>query len=246
MVDIAEELGQQAEARRARPGDRAAPDRLRPRPIANHDEAVGVAREYAAVLAAGRAERGRREGMPDRELALLDVSGLIGITIPRAEGGPDLAAITVAEVLGRIAAVDPGIAGVGEGHFRLVKMVAACGSGPQRRRLFDEVLTGGRLGGAAGGPVRLGRSGLAGSSSCCAGAPTARWLAVSALDAQDRRVLAFVRRTADGVVLRAEWRPAARGPGVGGQVSFDAVAVDPELVISSALPPAAAPPACAA
>lgn len=213
-----------------------------------------MAREYAAVVAAGLPERDGDGAMPLRELALLDASGLIGITVPRSEGGPDLAVITVAEVLGRIAAVDQGIAAVAEGHFRLVKLVAASGTGAQRRRLFDEVLTGGRLGSAPGGVVRLGPDGLTGGTPCCAGSPTARWLAVSAMDARDRPVLAFVRRTTVGVTLRAQWhparragwRPAAPGPEVAGQISFDGVAVDPQLVFSSGPPPAAVPPLYAA
>lgn len=70
-------------------------------------EANGVAREFAASIAAEVIERDRAGAVPARELAALDASGLLGITVPRAYGGADLPAAVLAEVVRVIAATDP-------------------------------------------------------------------------------------------------------------------------------------------
>ena len=87
--------------------------------------------------------------MPYPELAALDASGLLGITVPAAYGGPDLSAVVLAEVIRIIAAVDPAIAQIPQAHFLFVDVLAVHGSPDQQRRLFADVLAGARLGNGA-------------------------------------------------------------------------------------------------
>jgi len=110
-------------------------------------EAITVAREFAASIAEGAIERDRSAAVPARELAALDASGLLGITVPRAYGGADLPAAVLAEVVRVIAAVDPAIAQVPQSHFLLVDVLAILGTPSQRHRIFGDVLAGARLGG---------------------------------------------------------------------------------------------------
>jgi len=209
--------------------------------IGSHDEAIEAAREYATTLAAGAIDRDRTGAVPAAELAGLDRSGLIALTIPREHGGPDLSPVTLAEVIRRIAAVDPAIAQVPQGHFLLVDVLAVWGSDHQRRRLFGDILDGARLGNALserGGRhaqelrTRLedGRT-LNGRKYYCTGAITSRWIGVSALDDDDRLVLVFVPRGADGVELDEDWNAMGQRATVSGGATFSDVAVDPDLVV---------------
>ena len=212
--------------------------------LSSGPEAITVAREFAASIAEGAIERDRSAAVPARQLAALDASGLLGITVPRAYGGADLPAAVLAEVVRVIAAVDPAIAQVPQSHFLLVDVLAILGTPSQRHRIFGDVLAGARLGGGLaerGGQhaqdlgTRLSGGGtsmrLSGRKYYCMGALTARWIGVSALDDADRPVLAFVERDSPGVRLDEDWNVMGQRATVSGGAQFDDVAVDPCLVI---------------
>ncbi len=210
-------------------------------------EAIAVARQFAASVAPGVIERDRAGSLPVRELAALDASGLLGITVPREHGGADLPVSTLAEVIRVIAAVDPAIAQAPQSHFLFVDVLAVAGTQHQRFRLFGDVLAGGRLANGLaerGGQhaqdlkTRLtstGKTGhearLTGRKYYCTGALTARWLGVSALDDRDRLVLAFVERDSPGVHLDTDWNVMGQRATVSGGATFDDVPVDPCLVV---------------
>ena len=104
--------------------------------IATHEQAVAVAQEYADSIVDGVIERDRAGAVPRAELARLDATGLLAITVPHEHGGPNLTPVTLAEVTRRIAAVDPAIAHAPQGHFLLVDVLAGWGTEHKRRRLF--------------------------------------------------------------------------------------------------------------
>ena len=214
---------------------------IAPAVIASDSEAVFAAHVFAGSIAPGVIDRDRAGAVPFAELAEFDASGLPAITVPRIHGGAEASMVTLAEVIRTIAAVDPAIAQVPQGHFLMVDVLAGWGTDQQRRRLFSEVLAGRRLGNALaerGGRhsqdlqtrLRDGRR-LDGRKYYCTGALTSRWIAVSALDDQDRLVLAFVSRDADGVTLDEDWNTMGQRATVSGSATFVDVAVDPQLVI---------------
>ena len=207
-------------------------------------ETLTAARSFAASLTSGVIERDRAGSVPWAELAALDASGLLGITVPAAYGGPDLSPVVLAEVIRTIAAVDPAIAQVPQAHFLFVDALATLGGAAQQRRLFTEVLAGARLGNGLaerGGrhaqdlKTRLcqvpGGLRLDGRKYYCTGAISARWIGVSALDEADRLALAFVARDAPGVHVDEDWNVMGQRATVSGSAVFDDVRVDPGLVI---------------
>jgi SfnB family sulfur acquisition oxidoreductase len=207
-------------------------------------EALAAARSYASSIASGVIGRDRAGAVPYAELAALDASGLLGITVPAAHFGPDLSPVVLAEVIRTIAAVDPAIAQVPQAHFLFVDVLATHGTPAQQERLFTEVLDGARLGNGLaerGGQhaqdlkTRLlkGPDGLrlSGRKYYCTGAISARWIGVSALDDDGRLVLAFVERDAPGVQVGDDWDVMGQRATVSGSAVFDQVPVDPELVI---------------
>jgi len=207
-------------------------------------ETLAAARTYAASLADGVIERDRAGSVPWAELATLDGSGLLGITVPAAHGGPELSPVVLAEVIRTIAAVDPAIAQVPQAHFLFVDVLATLGSAAQQQRLFAEVLAGARMGSGAaerGGQhaqdlkTRLrrvpGGLRLDGRKYYCTGAISARWIGVSALDDAGRLTLAFVERDAQGVHVDDDWNVMGQRATVSGSAVFDDVRIDPGLVL---------------
>ena len=212
-------------------------------------EALAVARSYAESVTSGVIERDRAGAVPYAELAALDASGLLGITVPGEHFGPDLSPVVLAEVIRTIAAVDPAIAQIPQAHFLFVDVLATRGSAAQQERLFADVLAGARLGNGLaerGGQhaqdlgTRLrsvsgghgpGGLRLSGRKYYCTGAISARWIGVSALDDGDRLVLAFIERDAPGVQIGDDWDVMGQRATVSGSAVFDQVPVDPGLVI---------------
>jgi SfnB family sulfur acquisition oxidoreductase len=213
-------------------------------------EALAAARAYAASIADGVIRRDRAGGVPYAELAALDASGLLGITVPASHGGPDLSPVVVAEVIATIAATDPAIAQIPQAHYLFVDVLAVHGRPEQQERLFAEVLAGARLGNGlaerggqhaqdlktrlSSGPSGPGRPGglrLDGRKYYCTGAISARWIGVSALDDDGRLVLSFVERNAPGLQLTDDWDVMGQRATVSGSAVFDRVPVDPDLVI---------------
>ena len=212
--------------------------------LSSATETLAAARTYAASLTGGVIERDRAGSVPWGDLAALDASGLLGITVPAAHGGPELSPVVLAEVIRTIAAVDPAIAQIPQAHFLFVDVLATLGSAVQQQRLFADVLAGARLGNGLaerGGQhaqdlkTRLRRAPggllLDGRKYYCTGAISARWIGVSALDDASHLVLAFVERDAPGVHVDEDWSVMGQRATVSGSAVFDHVRVDPGLVI---------------
>ena len=225
--------------------------------LATGADARAAAELFAAEISDGVIERDRAgaERIPAPELAAFDASGLLGITVPAADGGSGLGPAVLAEVVATIAAVDPAIAQGPQAHYLMSDVLAVLGNREQRGRLFGEVLQGRRIAnalaerggshaqdlktrlagahGADGEPDAPGRGAvtLSGRKYYATGALTATWIAVSALDDEDRLVLVFVERDAPGVSLARDWDVMGQRATVSGSLSLDRVQVDPGLVL---------------
>ena len=239
--------GSAASARRL-PDDQRSDHRGAAPVLSSAEDAVAAARAYADSIADGAIDRDRAGQVPYPELAALDASGLLAITVPAAYGGPDLSPAALAEVIRIIAAVDPAIAQIPQAHFLFVDVLTVHGRPEQQRRLFADVLAGARLGNAAaerGGKhaqdlkTRLHSASsnagsalrLDGRKYYCTGAISARWIGVTALDDDDRVVLAFVDRNAPGVSIDEDWDVMGQRATVSGTATFEQVPVEPDLVI---------------
>ncbi|WP_328470428.1 acyl-CoA dehydrogenase family protein [Actinoplanes sp. NBC_00393] len=210
-----------------------------------HDEAVAAAHRLAAQLEPGAIQRDRDGAavIPHEALAALDDSGLLAITIPAADGGPGLGPRTLAEVIRILAAADPAIAQIPQGHFLMIDVLAVHGTREACKRLYGDVLAGRRLGNGLaerGGKhaqdlkTRIVGGRLDGVKYYTTGALTSSWIGVSALDENDRLVLAFVARHADGVRVDTDWDMVGQRATISGTATFSQVTVDPSLRVSYA------------
>jgi SfnB family sulfur acquisition oxidoreductase len=188
------------------------------RRIASEAEALAVARETAATLANGAAERDRQRQLPHAGMELLSQSGLLALTVPRALGGADVSAETLAEVFVTLSAADTSLGQVPQSHYYMLEALRLEGMPAQQQHWFGVVLHGGRIANALaerGTPTAreirttLSRDGngwrLNGRKYYSTGALFAHWLAVVALDDAGNRVIAFVAADAQGVTLIDDW-----------------------------------------
>ncbi|MBO9534310.1 MAG: acyl-CoA dehydrogenase family protein [Solirubrobacteraceae bacterium] len=222
----------------------------RPAPplLRTHEEAVAKAREVADELAVGAAERDRTGGVPWEALALLDGSGLLSITVPERLGGPGLGIATLGEAVRLIASADPSLAQLLQPHslFPIAAWELFPAHGTGQRKLADAILAGGRIGNAVaerGGQhaqdlrVRLERdpaSGaltLRGTKYYSTGAISSALVGVTAIDEDERQVLAFVPRDAPGLTIDDDWNVIGQRATVSGTTTLDGVPVDPDLVV---------------
>ncbi|WP_193394109.1 acyl-CoA dehydrogenase family protein, partial [Aquitalea pelogenes] len=175
--------------------------------IRNDAEALQVARALAPQLAEQAALRDQQRKLPFDEVELFSRSGLWGITVPRAFGGAEVSAVTLAEVIAIISAADPSLGQIPQNHYCLVEDIRLEGSPEQQRYFFDLVLRGQRYGNAfseAGGKTVLDiqttirRDGdeyvLNGRKFYATGALYAHWVPVLAVDEEGKALLAFVEQ----------------------------------------------------
>lgn len=214
------------------------------RRIRSAEEALGVAREQAAAIAQGAAERDRERRLPYAELDALSASGLLAITVPAAHGGADVSARTLAHVIRLLAAGDPNVAQIPQSHFVYLNVLKAQGTPAQQAFLFGEVLAGKRLGNAQSERgtktvqdirtrLRTVADGyvLDGLKHYATGALFADWIPVLAKGDDDQLWVAYVPADAPGVEVVDDWDGLGQRTTASGSVKLDGVAVPADRVV---------------
>lgn len=213
--------------------------------ITSSDEALDVARGYAAAIAVEAAARDRERRFPSRELRLLSETGLLGITVPRDYGGgAEVSLETVIEVLRIISVADSSIGQIPQGQFGVIGSLRKGGTEEQKRFFFAEALRGARFGNASAErfvehakvvATRLTRVAggyrLNGRKYYSTGALEAEWVSVLALDEDDKPLSVLVPRGAKGFEVLSDWDSMGqRGTGSGTTV-IDDVVIDPIQIL---------------
>ena len=219
-------------------------------PVLTADEAVAVARDLAAELAAGSAERDAHRLLPAAEIDRLSASGLLAITVPAAYGGADLPVSAVTEVFRLLATGDPSVAQVPHSHFVYVNALRHRADPAQQAFFFGEVLAGKRFGNAQSEvgskhvrdhattlhPAGPGRWRLEGTKGYATGALFADWIPVLAhLDtlpdgSGGPMHVAWVERTAPGVTVVDDWNGMGQRTTASGTVRLESVDVPEDRI----------------
>lgn len=219
-------------------------------PVLSCDEALEVASEIAAELAATSLERDRDRLLPERELDRLSASGLLAVTVPTEHGGADLPAEVLVEVFRILATGDPSVAQVPHSHFVYVNALRHQGTREQQWFFFHEVLAGKRFGNAQSEtgtrhvrdirttltPAGNGRWTLQGTKGYSTGALFADWIPV--LARQDTLAapgtgplhVAWVERRAPGVTVTDDWNGMGQRTTASGTVHLDQVEVHADRI----------------
>ncbi|XID93185.1 acyl-CoA dehydrogenase family protein [Paenibacillaceae bacterium WGS1546] len=186
--------------------------------LAGDDEALAAARTFAEEIAPGASDRDRDRKLPLREMKRLAELGLLGLVVPKAYGGPDVRTRTLVDVFRIISRADGSLGQIPQNHHFFVKTVELVGTDEQKSFFFAEALKGAQFGnalaerGGKGGKrmtttIRKKEEGyvLSGSKYYSTGALYAHWIPVTALDEEEKRMTAFVRRHAPGVTVVDDW-----------------------------------------
>ncbi|MFD7154069.1 SfnB family sulfur acquisition oxidoreductase [Kribbella sp. NPDC059898] len=219
-------------------------------PVLDADQAIEIARQQAAEIALGAAERDRQRILPVVAVLALAESGLLAISVPQAYGGAGLPASVVAEVFRIIAAGDPNVAQIPHSHFVYLNQAVRQGSGAQKKRIFAEVLQGRTIGNAQSErgtahvrdfrttltPDGPGRWRLNGTKFYCTGALFADRVAVLAHRGVDGPMaVAWVDRDAPGLEVIDDWDSVGQRTTASGTVRLTDVAVTDEWITPYAL-----------
>lgn len=225
-----------------------APRLLPARLIENDAQALQAAHEVAGLARREAALRDRERRLPWQELELFTRLGLGGIGIPRAHGGAQVSHVTLAEVFRVICAADPALGQIPQNQFGLLSVIDNVASPAQKRKLFRGILDGRRL--ANAGPerntrhtlelkARVRRDGdgyrVSGEKFYSTGALFAHWVAVKAIDEEERAVMLFVERGAPGLRIVDDWSGFGQRTTASGTVLLDEVPVAGDMLIHNGL-----------
>ncbi|ASU85389.1 SfnB family sulfur acquisition oxidoreductase [Nocardiopsis gilva YIM 90087] len=223
-------------------------DTTEPQVLTSDDEAIEVARALVPRLADGAAKRDRERRLPHAQVRELSHSGLLGITVPRALGGADVRASTVAEVLRLLGTADLSLAQIPQPHFTFLNALRLRGSVEAQQRVFGDVLAGALVSNAQAErsgttahtyATRLEQEGsrylINGVKYYATGSLFADWIAVVApAETPDgpRPHTAYVRANAPGVRVEDDWNGMGQRTTASGTVHLADVAVDRTFVLS--------------
>jgi SfnB family sulfur acquisition oxidoreductase len=216
----------------------------RPRPqvpahvIRSDDEAIAVARRLAADFAPGAALRDREGLLPIAEIDAYSQSGLWGINIPKAYGGPGVSYRTLARVIAILAAADPSIAQITQNHLAINGHIDLDGTEEQKKEFFGWVLSGLRFGNAfselnsknvAAFETRITFDGdeavVNGEKFYTTGALLSHVIPIVAVDAQEQGYLVFAERDTPGITVTNNWSSFGQRTTASGSVRIDNVRV---------------------
>ncbi|HEY4278662.1 MAG TPA: acyl-CoA dehydrogenase family protein [Conexibacter sp.] len=226
--------------------------------LGSPEEAYAAARAYADAVEPTAASRDRERSKPIEELRLLAESGLLGLRVPAAFGGPELARSVVVEVTRLIARADPTIAQTFVPHYIGVEVLGGDPSDERAQEVYGAILReGARLGSAFAergtsttAEIRTvakrssdGGWTVSGHKYYATGALGASWLGVIAIGPAGGPAIAFVPTDADGLTLDLDqWSSFGQRATFSGAVILDGVRLPDRYVIDTGAPPPVPPP----
>lgn len=216
----------------------------RPRPqtpahvIRDDEEAIAVARRLAADFASGAALRDREGLLPIAEIDAYSQSGLWGINVPKAYGGPGVSYKTLTRVIAILAAADSSIAQITQNHLSINGHIDLDGTEEQKKEFFGWVLSGLRFGNAfselnsktvAAFETRVRVEGdeavVNGEKFYTTGALLSHIIPVVAVDDDGKGYLVFVERDAPGITVTNNWSSFGQRTTASGSVKIENVRV---------------------
>lgn len=219
--------------------------RLPANALISDEQAIEVARAFAVRFADGAARRDAERLLPFEELGELARSGLLAISVPCEYGGLDVSNAVLAEVTAILSQADSSIGQVPQNHFYILEALRNDGTDAQKRYFFERVLAGDRFGNALSerGTKTVGHYNtrivpdgagfrINGTKYYSTGVIFADWIAVFALDPDDRLVMAFVPKGTEGVEIIDDWDGFGQRTTGSGTTVLDNVYVSADCVVA--------------
>jgi SfnB family sulfur acquisition oxidoreductase len=211
---------------------------LRPPLLTTSAQAIAAANDFAGSIKDGAAERDRARILPIAEVERFSETGLWGINVPRAYGGPGLPYTTLSEVIRIVSAADPSIGQIPQNHYAFLNFLRAERDEARKQYFFGKVLEGYRFGNAL---VEMGTKTAAdwktlftpdgedfiihGTKFYCTGALFAHLIPVAGRTESGAVLRAMVPRDTPGVTVIDDWSSFGQRTTASGTVIFDRVRV---------------------
>jgi SfnB family sulfur acquisition oxidoreductase len=212
------------------------------------EDAIFRARELAAEFLTGSSQRDAQRILPFDELDRFSQSGLWGMNIPQAYGGPALSYRTVAEIFKIISAADASIGQIAQNHVSLLDVMRFDPNEQRKRHYYGAALNGFRFGNALserGGKnifdfkTKLVREGdhfvLDGEKFYSTGALFAHIVPVQAINESGNGVMVMVPRDAQGLSVIDDWSGFGQRTTASGTVRLNSIKVEESQIIPSHL-----------
>lgn len=220
------------------------PPAQRPPLITTSAEAIAIAHDFAASIKDGAAARDRERVLPIAEIERYSATGLWGISVPRAYGGPELPIATLSEIIRIVSAADPSIGQIPQNHWAFLNLLRAERDEARKAYFFGKVLDGYRFGNAL---VEMGTKTAAdwkttftqdgddfiihGTKFYCTGALFSHFIPTVGRTESGAVLRAIVPRTTPGVTIIDDWSGFGQRTTASGTVQFDQVRVPASHII---------------
>jgi SfnB family sulfur acquisition oxidoreductase len=210
----------------------------RPPLLTTAEQAITAAHEFARSIKDGAAERDRARVLPIAEIERFSATGLWGINVPRAYGGPQLPYTAVSEVIRIVSTADPSIGQIPQNHYAFLNLLRAERDEARKQYFFGLVLEGYRLGNAL---VERGTKTAAdwntiftpngdgftitGTKFYCTGALFAHIIPVVGRTESGAVLRAMIPRETPGVTVIDDWSSFGQRTTASGTVTFESARV---------------------
>ncbi|MFT3731813.1 MAG: SfnB family sulfur acquisition oxidoreductase [Hyphomicrobium sp.] len=212
--------------------------------VKSSDEAIAIAREFAARIADTAAERDRDQRLPVAEIADFTNSGLWSLNVPSEFGGPELSYSTIAQVIAIVSAVDPSIGQLPQNHIDFIDTIRTTGTPEQKADFFRAILSGARSGNAfsefgsrtaADFETKITRRGgdyvVNGKKFYSSGALLAHIIPITTVDDEGRLHIAVADRDTPGITIINDWSSFGQKTTASGTVIIDNVVLPASRVL---------------
>ncbi len=174
--------------------------------LASEEEAIATANQFACRYRemASAPDKCRRPSGSESDA--ISQSGLLAITVPPEYGGIDISNAVLAKITSILSQADARIGRIVENHFYILETLRTDGTQEQKRYFFARALAGDRFASvpsergsktSANEDIRITRDGLGYRVNGCGGevasAAFADWIAIVALNEEDRLTISFVQ-----------------------------------------------------
>jgi SfnB family sulfur acquisition oxidoreductase len=220
---------------------------LTPNPIKRietEEQAIAVARDLAALFAKEASTRDAERILPHDQVDQLARSGLLAITVPEEYGGIDVSNAVLAEMTAILSEADASVGQIPQNHFYILEALRLDGTDEQQRFYFGRALAGDHFGNALSEvgtktvgsyKTRITPDGpgfrVTGQKFYSTGVIFADWIAVFALDPEDRLTMSFVPQGTEGIEIIDDWDGFGQRTTGSGTTLFDNVYVPADAVI---------------
>lgn len=212
------------------------------RRIQSDAEAIAVVTELAKEFREGAIERDQKRILPHEPIQKLTEAGFYGISVPKKYGGPEVSAVTIAEVFRILSAADPSIGQIPQNHFCWAP-VFETGTPEQARFFYGRLLAGDKIGNSHAEFTRKkprdyetkvervnGGYVITGKKYYSTGAIFAQWIPTFGNDPEGRPIQLYSRSDAPGLTVQDDWGGMGQRTTASGTTVFEGVFVPDEQV----------------